>query len=100
MLKLRGSTGLHSYIAAITIIDTKQRHVNLTTDGLWAMLLNSGWVKLQYWQKLKKYVPSNKHGDDCPNGVPALPEKDNANDDSEQPCMTCSVHVCVPTLQL
>ena len=39
--------------------------------------------KLQDWQKLKKYVPNNKHGDVCPNGVPALPEKDNANDDWE-----------------
>ena len=67
---------------------TKQRNVDLTTDGLWAMPLNSGWVlvqsrRLQDWQKLKKYVPNNKHGDVCPNGVPALPEKDNANDDSE-----------------
>ena len=63
---------------------TKQRNVDLTTDGLWAMPLNSGWVpvksrRLQDWQKLKKYVPNNKHGDVCPNGVPALPE----NDDSE-----------------
>ena len=67
---------------------TKQRNVDLTTDGLWAMPLNSGWVpvksrRLQDWQKLKKYVPNNKHGDVCPNGVPALPEKDSANDDSE-----------------
>ena len=36
---------------------------------------NSGWVpvkshRLQDWQKLKKYVPNNKHGDVCPNGVP------------------------------
>ena len=59
---------------------TKQRNVDLTTDGLWAMPLNSGWVpvksrRLQDWQKLKKYVPNNKHGDVCPNGVPALPEK-------------------------
>ena len=45
-----------------------QRNVDLTTDGLWAMPLNSGWVpvksrRLQDWQKLKKYVPNNKHGD-------------------------------------
>ena len=67
---------------------TKKRNVDLTTDGLWAMPLSSGWVpvksrRLQDWQKLKKYVPNNKHGDVCPNGVPALPEKDNVNDDSE-----------------
>ena len=67
---------------------TKQRNVDLTTDGLWAMPLNSGWVpvksrRLQDWQKLKKYVPNNKHGDVCSNGVPTLPEKDNTNDYSE-----------------
>ena len=71
---------------------TKQRNVDLTTNGLWAMPLNSGWVpvksrRLQDWQKLKKYVPNNTHGDVCPNGVPALPEKDNANDDSEKACV-------------
>ena len=40
----------------------------------------------QFWDKKThptKYVPNNKHGDVCPNGVPALPEKDSANDDSE-----------------
>ena len=83
---------------------TKQRNVDLTTDGLWAMPLNSGWVpvksrRLQDWQKLKKYVPNKKHGDVCPNGVPALPEKDSANDDSEKASVKHSVHVCVPTLQ-
>ena len=83
---------------------TKQRNVDLRADGLWAMSLNSGWVpvksrRLQDWQKLKKYVPNNKHGDFCPNGVPALPEKDNANDDSEM-YVKCSVHICAPTLQL
>ena len=57
-----------------------QRNVDLTTDGLWAMPLNEGWVpvkarRLQDWQKLKKYVPVHKQGDVCPNGVPALPEK-------------------------
>ena len=59
---------------------TKQRNVDLTTDGLWAMPLNTGWVpvkprRLQDWEKLKKYVPSHKHGDVCPNGVPALAER-------------------------
>ena len=39
--------------------------------------------RLEDWEKLKKYVPNNKHGDVRPNGVPALPEKDNANDDLE-----------------
>ena len=66
----------------------KQRNVDLTTDGLWAMPLNEGWVplkarRLQDWQKLKKYVPVHKQGDACPNGVPALPEKRNADDDSD-----------------
>ena len=53
-----------------------------------AMPLNEGWVpvkarRLQDWQKLKKYVPVHKQGDVCPNGVPALPEKGNADDDSD-----------------
>ena len=66
----------------------KQRNVDLTTDGLWAMPLNEGWVpvkarRLHDWQKLKKYVPVHKQGDVCPNGVPALPEKGNADDDSD-----------------
>ena len=66
----------------------KQRNVDLTTDGLWAMPLNEGWVavkarRLQDWQKLKKYVPVHKQGDVCPNGVPALPEKRNADNDSD-----------------
>ena len=66
----------------------KQRNVDLTTDGLWAMPLNEGWVpvkarRLQDWQKLKKHVPIHKQGDVCPNGVPALPEKRNADNDSE-----------------
>ena len=55
----------------------KQRNVNLTTDGLWAMPLNTGWVPvkacmLQDWENLVKYVPIHKHGDVCPNGVPPL----------------------------
>ena len=53
-----------------------------TTDGLWAMPLNTGWVpvkprRLQDWEKLKKYVPSHKHGDVCPNGVPALADNES-----------------------
>ena len=67
---------------------TKQRNVDLTTDGLWAMPLNEGWVpvkaqRLQDWEKLKKYVPVHKQGDVHPNGVPALPEKGNADDDND-----------------
>ena len=66
----------------------KQRNVDLTTDGQWAMPLNEGWVpvkarRLVDWQKWKKYVPVHKQGDVCPNGVPALPEKRNADDDSD-----------------
>ena len=66
---------------------TKQRNVDLTTNGLWAIPLNKGWVpvkarRLQDWQKLK-YVPVHKQGDVCPNGVPAVPEKGNADDDSD-----------------
>ena len=49
---------------------------------LWAIPLNTGWVpvkarRLQDWEKLKKYVPIHKQGDVCPNGVPALVERDN-----------------------
>ena len=59
--------------------------VDLTNNSLWAMPLNTGWVpvkacRLQDWGKLKKYVPVHKQGDVCPNGVPALVERDN-NDD-------------------
>ena len=66
---------------------TKQRNVDLTTDGLCAMPLNTGWVpvkarRLQDWGKLKKYVPIHKQGDVCPSGVPALVERDNNADDS------------------
>ena len=65
---------------------TKQRNVDLTTDGLWAMPLNTGWVpvkahRLQDWEKLKKYVPIHKQGDVCPNGVPARVERGNNNED-------------------
>ena len=67
---------------------TKQRNVDLTTDGLWAMPLNTGWVpvkarRLQDWEKLKKYVPSHKQGEVCPNGVPALVEGGNNDSDSD-----------------
>ena len=66
---------------------TRQRNVDLTTDGLWAMPLNTGWVpvkarRLQDWEKLKEYVPIHKQGDVCPNGVPAIVEGDNNADDS------------------
>ena len=47
-----------------------------------------GWVpvkphRLQDWEKLKKYVPSHKHGDVCPNGVPALAERGNNDNESD-----------------
>ena len=67
---------------------TKQRNVDLTTDSLWAMPLNTGWVpvkarRLQDWEKLKRYVPNHKHGDVCPNGVPALVERGNNENESD-----------------
>ena len=67
---------------------TKQRNVDLTSDGLWTMPLNTGWVavkarRLQDWEKLKKYVLIHKQGDVCPPGVPALVERDNNDDDSD-----------------
>ena len=67
---------------------TKQRNVDLTTDGLWAMPLNTGWVpvkprRLQDWEKLKKYVPSHKQGDVCPNGVLALVQRGNDDNESD-----------------
>ena len=67
---------------------TKQRNVDLTTDGLRAMPLNEGWGpvkarRLRDWENLKKYVPVHKQGDVCPNGVPALPEKGKADDDDD-----------------
>ena len=62
--------------------------MDLTTDGLWAMPLNTGWVpvkarRLQDWEKMKKYVPIHKQGDVCPNGVQALVERDNSDDNSD-----------------
>ena len=67
---------------------TKQRKVHLTTDGLWAMPLSTTWVpvkarRLQDWGKLKTYVPIHKHGDVCPNAVPALVERRSDDDDSD-----------------
>ena len=67
---------------------TKQQNVDLTTDGLWAMPLNTWWVpvkarRLQDCQKLKKYVPIHKQGGVCPNGVPALVEDNDDDSDSE-----------------
>ena len=49
---------------------------------------NLGWVpvkarRLQDWEKLKKYVLIHKHGDVCPNGVPAHVEGGNNEDDSD-----------------
>ena len=45
---------------------TKQHNVDLTTDGLWAMPLNTGWVpvkarRLQDWEKLKNNQWSLEH---------------------------------------
>ena len=79
---------------------TKQRNVNLTTTGLWAMPFNEGWVlvkaqRLQDWEKLKKYVPVHKQGDVCPN-EPCLKKAMQMmmliqnKDDSPVQC-----HVCV-----
>ena len=90
---------------------TKQRNVDLTTDGLRAMPLNTGWVpvkarRLQDWEKLKKYVPSHKQGDVCPNGVPALVERGNDDNESDSeywvilgaspvPCVSSRLQLCV-----
>ena len=43
---------------------TKVRRVGLTSDGLWAMPLHTGWVavkahRLQDFEKLKKRIPAN-----------------------------------------
>ena len=62
--------------------------VHRTTDGLWAMPPNTGWVpvkacRLQDWERLKKYVRIHKQGDVCPNGVPALVEGGDNEDDSD-----------------
>ena len=53
-----------------------------------AMPLNAGWVpvkarRLQDWGKVKKYVPIHKQGDVCPNGVPALVERGNNEDEAD-----------------
>ena len=73
-------------IASRKVRLTKQRNVDLTTDSLWAMPLNTGWVpiktrRLQDWKKLKKYVPVHKQGDVCPNGVPACVDRGNNDND-------------------
>ena len=65
---------------------THTEHDILSTTE--AMPLNTGWVpvkarRLQDWEKLKKYVPSHKQGDVCPNGVPALVEGGNNDSDSD-----------------
>ena len=67
---------------------TKQRSVDLTTDGLRAMPLNTGSVpvrerRLQDWEKWKTYVPIHKQGHVCPNGVPARGENDNNDNNSD-----------------
>ena len=86
--KAKKPTGYSETIARRKVRLTKQRNVDLTTDGLWAMPLNTGWVpvkarRLQDWEKLKKYVPIHKQGDVCPNGVPARVERGNNEDDSD-----------------
>ena len=51
---------------------TKQRNVDLTTDGLWAMpAMPVKAQRLQDWEKLK-YGPMHKQGDVCPNGSQPL----------------------------
>ena len=50
---------------------TKVWNVDLTTDVLWAMSLNTGRVpmkarRLQDSEKFKNYVPIHKQGDVCP----------------------------------
>ena len=54
---------------------TKQHNVDLTTDGLWAMPLNTGWVpakarRLQDWEKLEKHVPIQQAGGCVPQWGP------------------------------
>ena len=66
---------------------TKVKQIDLTTDGLWAMPLHTGWVAakahtLQDFEKLKKYIPANKRGGVCPKGVQAL--RDTAGDDPSE----------------
>ena len=60
-------SGYRETIAWRKVQLTEQRNVGLTTDGLWAMPLNKGWVpvkarRLQDWEKLKKYVSIHKQG--------------------------------------
>ena len=54
---------------------TKQRNVDLTTDGLWAMPLNTGWVpvkacRLQDWEKLKEICSKSQAGGCVPQWGP------------------------------
>ena len=54
---------------------TKQRNVDLTTDGLWAVPLNMGWVpvkagRLQDWGEIEVIRSNSQAGDVCTNGVP------------------------------
>ena len=79
-------SGCSEAIAWHKVLLTKQRSVDLATDGLWAMPLNTGWVpvkarRLQDWGKLKNYVLIHKQGSVCPNGVSALVERSNNDDD-------------------
>ena len=102
-VKVWVKSGYSETIAWRKVQLTKQRNVDLTTDGLWAMPLNTGWVpvkarRLQDWEKLKKYAPIHKQGDVCPNGVPALVEGGNNRDDSDSEesvvprALPCLVH--------
>ena len=97
------NSGYSEAIAWHKVRLTKQRNVDLTTDGLWAMPLNTGWVpvkarRLQDWGKMKKYVPIHKQGDVCPNGVPALVERDNNGDDLDSDGPLCIAPSCIPCI--
>ena len=74
----------------------KQRNMDLTTDGLWAMPLNTGWVpvkecRLQDWGKLKKYVPVHKQGDVCANGIQPCLMIQNKRDGTVQCMFVCPI---------
>ena len=67
---------------------TKQRNVDLTTDGLWAMPLNTGWVpvkarRLQDWENLKNMFQFTTRGMCAPMGSLPLVEGGNNEDDSD-----------------
>ena len=55
----------------------KVRLTELTTDGLWAMPLNTGWVP-----KGTQAAGLREIEEICPNGFPALVERDNNGDNS------------------